>query len=47
MDYKAMATPMASNLRLLSEASLETVNATMYHQMIRSLMYLMNMRLDI
>ena len=47
MDCKDMATPMASNLKLLSVASSETVDATMYHQMIGSLMYLMNTRLDI
>ena len=40
MDYKAMATPMASNLKLLSNASSESVYATMYHQMIGYLMYL-------
>ena len=40
MDYKAMTTPMASNLKLLSNASSETVDATMYHQMIGYLMYL-------
>ena len=40
MDCKAMA----SNLKLLSHASSETVDATMYHQMICSLMYLMNTR---
>ena len=45
MDY--MATPMASNLKLLSDASSETVNATMYRQMIGSLMYLTNTRPDI
>ena len=45
MDY--MATPMASNLKLLSDASSETVDATMYRQIIGPLMYLMNMRLDI
>ena len=39
-----MTTPMASNMKLLSDASSETVDATMYHQMIGSLMYL---RLDI
>ena len=42
-----MTTPMASNLKLLSDASLESVDATMYHQMIGSLMYLTNTRLDI
>ena len=35
-----MATPMASNLKLLSDASSESVDATMYRQMIGSLMYL-------
>ena len=47
MDCNAMATPMASNLKLLSNASSEMVDAMMYCQMIGSLMYLMNMRLDI
>ena len=46
MDYKAMATPMASNLKLLSDASSETIDATMYRQMICSLMCQMNIRPD-
>ena len=33
MDCKAMATPMASNLKLLSDASSELIDAAMYHQM--------------
>ena len=41
---KAMDTPMASNLKLLSDASSELVDATMYHQMIGFLMYLTNKR---
>ena len=41
---KAMTTPMASNLKLLSDASSEMVDAMMYHQMIGSLMYLKNTR---
>ena len=44
LDCKEMATPMASNLKLLSDASSEKVNAMMYRQMIDSLMYLTNMR---
>ena len=40
---ECMTTPMASNMKLLSDASSETVDATMYRQMIGSLMYL---RLD-
>ena len=47
MDCKAMTTPMASNMKLLSDASSESVDATMYHQMIGSLMYLTNTRPDI
>ena len=47
MECKAMATPMASNLKLLSDASTERVDATMYCQMICYLMYLTNMRPDI
>ena len=30
MDCKAMATPMASNLKLLSDDSLESIDATMF-----------------
>ena len=47
MDCKAMTITLASNLKLLSDASSETVDATMYHQMIGSLMYLTNTRPDI
>ena len=47
MDCKTMATPMASNLKLLSDASSKLVDAMMYRQMIRSLMYLTNTRPDI
>ena len=31
MDCKAINTPMASNLKLLSDASLEAIDAMMYH----------------
>ena len=47
MDCKAMTTPMASNLKLLSDASSKTVDAMMYRHMIGSLMYLTNTRPDI
>ena len=47
MYCKAMTTPMASNLKLFSVVSLETVDVTMYRQMIGSLMYLKNRRPDI
>ena len=39
-----MTTPMSSNMKLLSDASSETVDAMMYRQMIGSLMYQMNTR---
>ena len=42
-----MTTPMALNMKLLSDASSELVDSTMYRQMIGSLMYLTNMRPDI
>ena len=44
---KAMATLMASNLKLLSVASSESIDSMMYRHMICSLMYLMNTRPDI
>ena len=47
MDCKIMITPMASNLKLLSDASSNSVDATMYRQMIGSLMFLTNTRPDI
>ena len=42
MDCKVITTPMASNLKLLSDASSEAVDAMMYHHM-----YLTNMRPNI
>ena len=47
MDCKAITTPIASNLKLLSDASSELVDAMMYHQMIGSLLYLTNTRPNI
>ena len=47
MDYKAMDTPMALNPKLLSDASLELIDATAYRNIIGSLMYLTNMRTNI
>ena len=44
LDCKEKATPMESNLKILCDSSLESIDATMYHQMIGSLMYLMNTR---
>ena len=44
MDGKELTTPMASNLKLLSDASSNSVDAIVYCQMIGSLMYFNNMR---
>ena len=46
MECKSMTTPMELNLKLLSNASSESVDAMMYRQMIGSLMYLTNTRPD-
>jgi hypothetical protein len=47
MDCKSMPTSMVTNLKLLSDTSSETMDATMYRKMIGSFMYLMNKRIDI
>ena len=47
LECKAIATPMESSLKRLSDSSSKKVDAMMYRQMIGSLMYLMNMRPDI
>ena len=47
LDCKSMATPMDTNLKLLSDETSELVDMTRYRQIIGSLMYLTNTRLDI
>jgi len=47
MDCKAMTTAMTTNKKLLHDTSSETVDVTMYRQIIGSLMYLTNTRPDI
>jgi hypothetical protein len=47
MDCKSMATPMVTNLKLLSDSSSDLVDPTMYKELIRSLMYLVNTRPNI
>ena len=47
LECKAMATPMDSNLKLLSDDPSELVDVTHYRQIVGSLMYLTNTRLDI
>ena len=47
MKCKVTATPMASNLKLLADDSLELVDVPHYRQIIGSLMYLTNTRPNI
>jgi hypothetical protein len=47
MDCKATPTPMVTNMKFLCDSSSEIVDATMYRQLVGSLMYLTNTRLDI
>jgi hypothetical protein len=47
MDCKSMTTPMAINMKLLSESSSDLVDPTMYKQLIGSLMYLVDTRPNI
>jgi hypothetical protein len=47
LDCKAMATPMVSYMKLLQDTNLESVDVTLYRQMVGSSMNLTNTRLDI
>ena len=47
MDCKSMTMSMTTNLKLLSDTSSETVDATLYRHIIGSLMYLTNTRPNI
>jgi hypothetical protein len=47
MHSKSMSTPMTTNLKKLCSDDSYLVDPTMYCQLIGSLMYLVNMRLDI
>ena len=47
MDYKSLTTPTELNLKLLSDASSESIDAMMYQVIIGSLMYLINTRIEI
>ena len=47
MDCKFMTTPMTTNLKLFGDTTSRKIDATVYRQMIGSLMYLTNTRLDI
>ena len=47
IDRKAMTTPMTTNLKLLNDDTSKAVDATLYRQIIGSLMYLTNTRPNI
>ena len=47
LDCKAMATPMDTNMKLLSNETSEFVDMTRYRQIIGSLMYLTNTRSNV
>ena len=47
MDCKSMSTPMTTNLKLFGDTTSGKIHATIYRQMIGSLMYLTNTRPDI
>jgi hypothetical protein len=47
MECKSMTTPMKINMNVLSEKYSYLVDLSMYKQLIGSLMYLVNIRLDI
>jgi hypothetical protein len=47
LEFKSMNTPMEKKLKLLVDTSSELVDATLYRQIIGTLMYLMNTRPDI
>ena len=47
IDFKAITTPMTTNLKLLDDDTSKIVDATLYRKIIGSLMYLTNTRLDI
>jgi hypothetical protein len=47
LECKSMNTPMEATLKLLVDTSSDLIDATLYRQIIGSLMYLMNTRPDI
>ena len=46
-DYEPMTMPMITNLKKVATSYLDMVDPTLYRQLIGSLMYLVNARLDV
>ena len=46
-DYRPMSTPMITNWKKLHDSESKLVDRTSYHQLINSLMYLVNTRPNI
>lgn len=46
MEWKSMATPMVMSINFLNDSSSYLVDTMMYRQLIKSLMYQVNIRLD-
>jgi hypothetical protein len=44
LECKSMNTPMETKLKMLVDTSLDLIDATLYRQIIGSMMYLMNTR---
>jgi hypothetical protein len=47
MDCQSMETPMVTNLRKLKDSDSNPIDSSLYRQLIGSLMYLVNTRMDI
>ena len=47
LECKPMNTPMEAKLKLLVDSSSDLIDATLYRQIIGSLMYLTNTELDV
>jgi hypothetical protein len=47
LDCKLVCTPIVPNVKLTCDGDLDLVDATLYHHLIGSLMYVVNTKLDV